>query len=361
MDWDYDKHEIELYNLGILFSDHKQEALPPRFNEMLRAISAPRDAPRPDERNVLYFRRLLRDVKTNEDLQQLVLPKFLSLHELLHDGKTSVAPGLMWSQVAVKECFSMSRPTDQILGKAIGWDRALFQRYPKASEFLNAEMCPVLSSTTTAWPLFIAEVGYGLPLKSARVHNLHNAAMLLSNIHRLKASVNKGKEFFDKVHVMSLQLSAENVQLSCYWAAQSNNNDAKLYGKILHTWSLYNLNQCIEARHYIRNAFEWLRYQAYDWICEDMALLDKTLKELHPSPDAEPKSLPASLNRSKRGASAATVAESRVSVLRNDVSKADDLDESHIRDRMGLRAIPEKVQNPRDHSWRIVSDNMEDH
>ena len=50
------------------------------------------------------------------------------------------------------------------------------------------------------------------------LRNLHNGAVILSNLFELERECGDEEAFFDKVHVIGLELTVESVQLSYYWA-----------------------------------------------------------------------------------------------------------------------------------------------
>ena len=121
--------------------------------------------------------------------------------------------------------------------RTVGWSRRMFE-YPRALKYLDARACPVASNPGLAWPLFTAEVkGNKGDLKVARLQNLHNGAIMLSNLLHIRKFYREEEEFFNKVHAMSLELTAESIQLSCYWAVRGESGDVKYYSMQLRTWT----------------------------------------------------------------------------------------------------------------------------
>lgn len=94
----------------------------------------------------------------------------------------------------------------------------------------------------------------------------------------------KENEFFNKVHVMSLELTAESIQLSCYWATRSEGSDIKYYGMKLRTWTPYESDSYKEARRCTCNALDWVQAQAFDWISSAMKTLDGAVSVTAPTP-----------------------------------------------------------------------------
>ncbi|KAL9627570.1 MAG: hypothetical protein Q9164_007568, partial [Protoblastenia rupestris] len=107
--------------------------------------------------------------------------------------------------------------------------------------------------------------------------NLHNAAIMLSNLRELMKAAAKEADFFNKIHVLSLQLTPQSIQLSYYWATRSKDGQVSYYGNVLDTWSPNNKRdgQYDEARRCIHNAIELVRTNAYDTIYSCMANVEK--------------------------------------------------------------------------------------
>ena len=94
----------------------------------------------------------------------------------------------------------------------------------------------------------------------------------------------KEEEFFNKVHAMSLELTAESIQLSCYWAVRGESGDVKYYGMQLRTWTPKDGSQYKEARRFVRNALDWVKAQAFEWICSAMKTLEGAVILSGPTP-----------------------------------------------------------------------------
>ena len=84
------------------------------------------------------------------------------------------------------------------------------------------------------WPVFTVEgKGAAGQLRKARRQNLHNGSIMVNNFLELKKKVNATTLSFGRAMVMSMELTAEVVQLNCHWAAKSINGDVIYYGKTL--------------------------------------------------------------------------------------------------------------------------------
>jgi len=125
---------------------------------------------------------------------------------------------------------SLSTPKPDV---TIGWNSEVFP-FVRASKNLRAFQCPVASTNNISWPLFTVEVkGEGGSLRVAKLQNLHNAAIMLSNLRELMKAALKEADFFNKIHPISLQVTTETVQLSYYWAARSEDGQVSYYGNVL--------------------------------------------------------------------------------------------------------------------------------
>ena len=134
-----------------------------------------------------------------------------------------------------------------------------------------------------AWPFFTVEAkGEEDSIREARLQNLHNAAVMLSNLYALKQKCKREETFFDKVHVMGIEFFGVSFSLSCYRATRSETGQVKYLGKTLDTWCLLTSpgTHCKEARSCIRNAIEGLRSETQEWIHSDLQAIEDTLVDV---------------------------------------------------------------------------------
>ena len=146
--------------------------------------------------------------------------------------------------------------------------------------YLGNTVCPVVGNFELSIPLFTIEVeGPEGSSKVVRLQNLHNGAVMLTNLLKVwNACLGVNKDgFFNEVHVMSLELTVEIVYLSCYWARKEN-GEIKYYSRSLYGWNLSSDEDYKRAHRYTRNALEWVRKQALEWLCPALSALEDKLK-----------------------------------------------------------------------------------
>ena len=102
---------------------------------------------------------------------------------------------------------------------------------------------------------------------------------MLSNLYALKQKCNREDTFFDKVHVMGVELVEGHVSLSCYWATQPKPGKIKYLGKTLQTWSFL----ASDGAHFraacscIQNAINWVQSEAQESIFSDLQAVEDSL------------------------------------------------------------------------------------
>ena len=265
---------------GIYFADDEPDKDPSNIQELMKAVSAKRpNYAGPDGTAARNLRIRARKVLNESGMVQSVLPEIVPLPELWRANDISTTPDQKWHRMV------MMRPDEpQLLAapkpnRTIGWSESVFSAYPKAMRRLGIIVCPVAENAELAIPLFTIEVeGPEGSLEVARLHNLHNGATMLANLLDIwKLGLGENTDgFFDKVHVMSLELTKESVQLSCYWARKEN-REIKFYGRLLHGWNYYDGHQYKKAHRYTHNALEWVREEALKWVCPALSALEDKL------------------------------------------------------------------------------------
>ena len=129
------------------------------------------------------------------------------------------------------------------------------------------------------WPYFTVEgKGQGGKLRIARLQSLHNSAIMLNNLLQLRKAVGKEDVFYNKSHVMSLELTVESIHLSCYWAIKEAST-VKFYGQCVGCWTPNDPTGAgyREARRCVGNALVWTRDRLREWVAEDMRVLEGRL------------------------------------------------------------------------------------
>ena len=89
---------------------------------------------------------------------------------------------------------------------------------------------------------------------------------MLLNLYALKQICEREESFFDKVHVMAVEVYDGVAQLSCYWATRSMTGQVRYLGEVVDTWSLLEASGrgYREARRCIHNAIECVRSEAQE-------------------------------------------------------------------------------------------------
>ena len=266
-------YEAALNKRGIYLYRGKSEDCPPEICEIRDALYAANKNARFPEDQANLVREMLKKRIGEPEVVAKILPKFVPLTQIEKDSLVDYATDQFW-----RRCLAFGRDLKPSLKTpkpdlTIGWSSDLFL-FKKASRSLRAFQCPIPSTIGISWPLFTAEVkGDGGSLRVARLQNLHNAAIMLSNLRELMKAASREAEFFDKIHVISLQLTPEVVQLSYYWATKSDDGQVTYYGDILDTWSP-NSHKDVhldEAYRFTYNAIELVRTRAYKSIHSCMA------------------------------------------------------------------------------------------
>lgn len=301
---------------GIYFADDEPDKDPSKIRELMKAVSAKRpNYTAPDRTAARGLRIRARKTVNESAMIQDVLPDIVPLTELWRAKDISTTPEQKWHRMV------MIRPDEPELLRApkpnwtIGWSYSVFSNYREAMRRLGMIVCPVSENTQLAIPLFTIEVeGPEGRLEVARLQNLHNGATMLANLLDIwKLGLGENTDgFFNKVHAMSLELTKETVQLSCYWARKENGG-IKFYGRSINAWHFYDGHQYKKAHRYTRNALEWVREQALEWVSLALLALEHKLKTelLIPKTPRTPPSQ-ASTNRTRSLTSVSSLASTPV-------------------------------------------------
>ena len=111
------------------------------------------------------------------------------------------------------------------------------------------------------------------------LQNLHNGAIMLSNIYVLKQECKREETFLDKVHAIGAEFFEGGVSLSCYWATRPGPGEVKYFGKTHETWCLLTSSgtHYKEACSYKANAIGCVRFEAQEWIHPDLQVIEDML------------------------------------------------------------------------------------
>ena len=284
-----------LMERGIFFADDEPDKYPSNIKDLIEDISTQRDnyvAPSPTAAREL--RILARKAPNESELEQHVLPMIAPIRELGLDGNISTTSNQKWHRTAMVQPHEPQVLTAPQPDRTVGWSIEVVNKYREAVRCLATTVCPVSGNSELAIPLFTIEVkGNKGSTKVASLQNLHNGATMLANLLRVwNACLGENTDgFFNKVHAMSLELTAETVHLSCYWARKEN-GEIIYYGRSLYGWILSSDEDYKKAHRYTRNALEWVREQAFEWLCPALSVLGDKLntgtslsRTPHTSPD----------------------------------------------------------------------------
>ncbi|KAI4126370.1 MAG: hypothetical protein LQ347_005002 [Umbilicaria vellea] len=272
------RFEPELNLRGVYFADDEPDKAPANLLMFHEAILKSRDSPEPDETDARNFRKRIRKAPNEAAIVRTVKPKIVPDEQLADDDTASMATEQLWQRANLlcpdrKPVLSTPKPDT-----TIGWASGIFP-FPEATNLVRKAMYPLSKNLKLAWPLFTVEAkGDGGNLKVAKLQNLHNGALMLSNLLKLRRASGKEQDFFNKIHAMSLEFTSETVQLSCYWAIQDGNpSEVRYYGMSIGSWSVVDPNGkgYRDARRCTHNALDWVKDQGLVWIKSDMKLLEE--------------------------------------------------------------------------------------
>ena len=238
------------------------------------------DVPGPDDTVAMRSGKFIDEAHTQQATVQKILPKFISLEELDVSDEFYTVPGQLWDRkimVAPNAKPSLTAPKPDM---TIGWSSNFFEHQP-AIDHLGASACPVAKDPRLAFPLLTVEVkGPGGTLKVAKLQNSLNSTTMLLNIWHVRQFYDEETHdaIFNKVRALSLKLTHEVIQLSCYWATRKQDGNLKFCGTEDDVWPISKPKQYKKAYHYTCNPLEWVRYQIYEWIYLALATLEESLK-----------------------------------------------------------------------------------
>ncbi|MCJ1279656.1 hypothetical protein MMC21_007480 [Puttea exsequens] len=260
--------EQALNDRYVFFFEGKLDELPNDLDKLQTAVFAQTSTAEPPEGQAGLVRRLLTRVRGEPDMVSQIMPEIVPFERLKREESTEVAVNQLWRRCLALDPDikpSLATPKPDV---TIGWNSEIFS-FQKANKNLRSFQSPVSLNNHLSWPLFTIEIkGEGGCLRHAQLQNLYNAAVMLSNLRELMKAALKEAEFFNKIHVLSLELTVETVQLSCYWATCSKNGQVVYYGKALDSWGIRGNRDASfnEAYRCIHNAIDLVRSQAYPFV-----------------------------------------------------------------------------------------------
>jgi len=282
--------EDGLNKRGIAFADDDDVVMPLNLDSLRKAIFAARNGPEPDDQVAKDYRTALRQAVNETGVLRGALHLLFPETELMRDSNLCQVFDLIWNRNAMIEANMTPMLTTIKPDTTIGWHKKSFKAQ-EAIDSLGVHACPVLNKRLLAYPLVTLEAkGPQGSRLVARLQSLHNGATMLSNLLHLKQKCGEdsGSGFFNKIHVLSLEASTETIQISCYWATRDDNEKVRYYGTVLQSWDPSMIPAFKEAHRCIRNALEWVRDQAFEWINSDLtSLVTKTTPQTPPLTDSE--------------------------------------------------------------------------
>ena len=273
----------------VRFTNDFRDGRAPELEKLRTVLLAPRESPEPDEASTKLCQRAIDRAPTEREATGTVLRDIIPLDALGNDAfsvsdvewKSGLETGWKPSPLAPKP------------DTTIGWRAEVFNEdFPKACELLDTFTFPTIGERDLAWPLFTIESGgENGSRRVARLHNLHNGSVMLSNLYALKQMYKREETFFDKVHAMGVEIFDGSIQLSCYWATRSEKGHVRYLGDSIETWSLLESSgrSYREARRCIHNAIDWVRSEAQEWIRSDLRAIEDKLISVPLSQLTQPK------------------------------------------------------------------------
>ena len=264
----------------VFFANDLSDEPPPGLDKLWEVLLAPRKSPEPDQDNIDALREQYCDSRSERAAVECILPELIPFYSLAHNtGAISVTDMVWKSELNTELKPSLMAPKP---ARTFGWrSRRFAADFPKACASLDAFMSPVIKARgLLAWPFFTVE-GKG-KRGSRRVYglqNLHNGAVMLSNLYAIKQKCRREEEFFDKVHAMGVEIFDGSVQLSCYWATRTKTGEISYCGEVVQTWTLLDIHGhgYKQARLCIHNAIDWVRDEAQKWIRSDLQAIEDML------------------------------------------------------------------------------------
>ena len=283
-------YQSALQDRCVFLYDSGPKHIPTDEKNIRAAIFAVKNSPKPSEGLADRVHSLLPDIRNEEDMRSKILMKFLPNDQLEADKATADTANNSWRKSYALDTEKIPNLSPAKPDMTIGWNSKEFP-FPRANESLRNIQCPVPSMETISWPLFTAEVkGEKGCLRVAKLQSLHNAALQLSHLYVLMKAASREEEFFDKIHVMSLQLTLDVIQLSYYWATRSEDGMIKYYGNVLKSWMLetQHVREFNQAYSCVHKAIELVRTRAFPTVYSCMEYIESqhamTKMEQVPSP-----------------------------------------------------------------------------
>ena len=197
---------------------------PPDFDELRQAMLLPGNGSEPNDIEAENLRAQLDDANNESAVLKEILPRIVPLKLIQLKYDTACIKEQLWRrEICVRPDMkpALTTPKPHL---TIGWRPEAFEsNFRKAYKSLKAFISPAAGYRNVAWPIFTIEIGGdGVTVGVVGLQNLHNGAVLLSNLFELKRLCGDEAAFVDKIHVIGVKLTAESIRLSCYWAFRND-------------------------------------------------------------------------------------------------------------------------------------------
>lgn len=122
------------------------------------------------------------------------------------------------------------------------------------------------------------------PMDAITLQNMHNSAVMVENLLRLKQAVDQEcVGFLDVIQALTMDISSTAVSLSCHWATKDGGGPG---GKISYRSALVyrqrfddgSGNEIQKIRQAATNALEWIRERSWGRVHANLTVLEERLR-----------------------------------------------------------------------------------
>ncbi|EDU45454.1 hypothetical protein A1F94_003087 [Pyrenophora tritici-repentis] len=170
----------------------------------------------------------------------------------------------------------------------IGYNRDEITGCDEAIEYLGEYCTPIKGDGLLAFPVATAEIKHITGDAYAERQNMHNAAIMLRNLRKLRQLAGMEEEElrtkFDGIaHVITISFTQTTSAIYCCWSAVAEDGQLQFFSKpIAFSWTNNGVEPFRVMVHKIRNAVDWVMEANKQWIRDDMAKLQGRLNTLDP-------------------------------------------------------------------------------
>ena len=205
------------------------------------ALNAPSQIQQLDAIDLASFQRRLRNSCNEAAIVQSVLPKLVSIDSLLDDDSCITVPNQQWD----KECGLHVPATAQYRipppkpDQTIGLAASTFANHENALAYLAHKARPIKCLPSLVFPLIAIEAKGDRGQNVCRSQNLHNAAVILSQLVRLWEDTDSLDELLGKSLACTISITTQTCAISHFWLeAGIAGSRPRVRGGLLRSWSL---------------------------------------------------------------------------------------------------------------------------